>query len=112
MQEKNVLFYTARCKSDCFNVEILICGDYAVAAPFKMPSNTNRQREAQFSPGSGVFFPADHTGMEGVEFCFAHGAFQADQEPVVKVGHVIDAVFINHEGAEQPAKLKELHEIG
>ena len=40
MQEKNVLFYTARCKSDCFNVEILICGDYAVAAPFKMPSNS------------------------------------------------------------------------
>ena len=36
---KNVLFYTARCKSDCFNVEILICGDYAVAVPFKMPSN-------------------------------------------------------------------------
>ncbi len=39
MQEKSVLFYTARCKSYCFNVEILICGDYAVAAPFKMPSN-------------------------------------------------------------------------
>lgn len=29
------------CKSYCFNVEILICGDYAVAVPFKMPSNTN-----------------------------------------------------------------------
>ena len=41
MQEKNVPFYTARCKSYCFNVEILICGDYAVAAPFKMPSNRN-----------------------------------------------------------------------
>ena len=27
------------CKSYCFNVEILICGDYAVAAPSKMPSN-------------------------------------------------------------------------
>mgnify|MGYP002509887276 CR=1 FL=1 len=41
MQEKNVLFYTARCKSYCSNVAILICGDYAVAAPFKMPSNKN-----------------------------------------------------------------------
>lgn len=36
---RNVLFYTTRCKSYCFNVEILICGDYAVAVPFKMPSN-------------------------------------------------------------------------
>ena len=45
----------------------------------------NRQREAQFSPGSGVFLPANHTGVEEVEFRFAHGAFQADQEPVVKV---------------------------
>ena len=25
---------------------------------------------------------------------------------------VVDAVFVNHEGAEQPVKLKELHEVG
>lgn len=40
MQEKSVLFFTARCMSYDFNTEILICGDCAVAAPFKMPFNT------------------------------------------------------------------------
>ena len=32
----------------------------------------NRQWEAQFSPGSGVFFPAAHTGMKEMKFCFAN----------------------------------------
>lgn len=39
MQEKSVPFFTARCMNCCFYREILICGDCAVAAPFKMPSN-------------------------------------------------------------------------
>ena len=39
VQEKSVPFFAARCMSYCFYREILICGDCAVAAPFKMPSN-------------------------------------------------------------------------
>ena len=39
MQEKSVPFFTARCMSYCFYGEIFICGDCAVATPFKMPSN-------------------------------------------------------------------------
>ncbi len=35
----------------------------------------NRQREAQFSLGGGVFLPAGHTGMKEMKFRFAHGAF-------------------------------------
>ena len=41
VQEKSVPFFAARCMSYCFYREILICGDCAVAAPFKMPSNTS-----------------------------------------------------------------------
>lgn len=41
MQEKSVPFFTARCMSYCFYGEIFICGDCAVATPFKMPSNIN-----------------------------------------------------------------------
>ena len=40
MQEKSVPFFTARCMSYCFYGEIFICGDCAVATPFKMPSNS------------------------------------------------------------------------
>ena len=39
VQEKSVPFFTARCMSYCFYREIFICGDCAVATPFKMPSN-------------------------------------------------------------------------
>lgn len=37
---KSVPFFTARCMSYCFYREIFICGDCAVATPFKMPSNS------------------------------------------------------------------------
>ena len=50
--------------------------------------------------------------MKEMEFCFTHGTFQADQKPVVKIGHIVDTVLIDHKGAEQPTKLKEFHEIG
>ena len=36
---KSVLFFAARCMSYRFYMEILICGDRAVASPFKMPFN-------------------------------------------------------------------------
>ena len=71
-----------------------------------------REGKTQFPPGSGIFLAADHAGVEEVEFRFTHGAFQADKEPVVKISHVIDAVFVNDEGAEQAAQLKKLHEVG
>lgn len=65
----------------------------------------------QFSPGSGIFLASDHTGMEEVEFGFTHGSFQTDQEPVVKIRHVINAVFVNDKGTKQAAQLKELHKV-
>ena len=48
-QEKSVLFFAARCKSYCFHVEILICGDCAVASPFKMLSNKMAKRMPAFT---------------------------------------------------------------
>ncbi len=45
VQEKSVPFFAARCMSYCFYREILICGDCAVAAPFKMPSNIQTAAE-------------------------------------------------------------------
>lgn len=68
--------------------------------------------ESAVHPGSGIFLTADHTGVKKVEFCFSHGTFQADEETVIKVGHVVDTVFVDHEGAEQAAQLKELHKVG
>ena len=47
-----------------------------------------------------------------MKFRFPHGAFQSNKETVIKIGHIVDTVFIDHKSAEQPAKLKELHEVG
>ena len=63
---------------------------------------TDRERKAQFTPGSGIFLAADHTGVEEMEFRFPHGSFQAYKETVIKIGHVVDTVFIDYESAEQP----------
>ena len=73
---------------------------------------TDRERKTQFTPGSGIFLAADHTGVEEMKFRFPHGAFQSNKETVIKIGHIVDTVFIDHKSAEQPAKLKELHEVG
>ena len=73
---------------------------------------TDRERKTQFTPGSGIFLAADHTGAEEMKFRFPHGAFQSNKETVIKIGHIVDTVFIDHKGAEQPTKLKELHEVG
>ena len=50
--------------------------------------------------------------MKEMKFRFAHGTFQADQKPVIKIGHIVDTVLVDHKGAEQSTKLKELHEVG
>lgn len=60
-----------------------------------------RERGTQFSFGSGIFLAADHTGMEEMEFRFAHGSLEANEEPVIKIRHVIDAVFIDDEASGQ-----------
>ncbi len=69
------------------------------------------EREAQFSSGSSVFLAADHPGMQEVQFGLAHGPFQADKKTVIKIRHVVDAIFVDHKGVKQAAQLKELHQV-
>jgi hypothetical protein len=40
-----------------------------------------------------------------MELCFGEGALEAQQEPVVEVPRVIEAVFIADQGAGHPAEL-------
>lgn len=62
MQEKSVPFFTARCMSYCFYREIFICGDCAVATPFKMPSN--RVAGDALRPAQAAFVCMDMPGKE------------------------------------------------
>lgn len=65
MQEKSVPFFTARCMSYCFYGEIFICGDCAVATPFKMPSNS-RWRSPRCFPASG-WYPSPYRPGQRIE---------------------------------------------
>ena len=49
--------------------------------------------------------------MKEVEFRFTHGSFQTNEEPVIKIGHVIDTVFINDQGSKKAAQLQKFHKI-
>ena len=67
-QEKSVQFFNARCKGYHFYMEILICSDCAVAAPFKMPSNTFPCKIAPkgiiAADGSGINIPTTKETLE------------------------------------------------
>jgi hypothetical protein len=40
-----------------------------------------------------------------MELCFREGAFKAQQQPVVEVPRVVEAVFVADQGAGQAAQL-------
>ena len=55
----------------------------------------DRQRETQLaSLGRGPLGSLEPPGQE-VQLGFGHGALQAEQEPVVEVGQVVDAVGVD-----------------
>jgi len=53
-------------------------------------------------------------GAEDVECGFGPGAFEPEDEPIVKVGRIIEAVLVQHEGAgqrterEQPVPVRRI----
>lgn len=53
-----------------------------------------------------------HAGFENMQLGFAHCAFQAEQEPIVELGRIVDAVFVANEGCGQCAQLDEAVPIG
>jgi len=56
--------------------------------------------------------PALQPSPQHVQFCFAHGPLQAQQEAIVEVRWVIDAVFIKNERVGERADLQQAVPIG
>src|SRR2546427_3588635 len=58
---------------------------------------TDRGPHLEFAAPSFVEHPASHPRFEEMKFCFRHGPFQTEQEPIVKVCRVVDAILVENE---------------
>ena len=53
----------------------------------------------QFTAARFVQQAATHAGLHHMQFGFAHGAFEPEQKPVVKMGRIIESIFVEDQGA-------------
>ena len=65
----------------------------------------HRKREVQVSPRRGGTLGSLEASGQDVQLRLRHLALQAQQEPVVEVGQVVDAVGIDHQCLGQAGKL-------
>ena len=47
-----------------------------------------------------------------MKFRFRHGPFQSEQEPVIKVGRVIDSILVENKRARQRTQLDQTVPVG
>ena len=70
------------------------------------------QRHDELAAAGLGQLPAAQPGPDEMEFCLREGAFKSQEEPVVEVPRVIQAVFVADESAGHPAQLEQLMPVG
>ena len=65
----------------------------------------DRQRHAQLAAAGLGQLPAEQAGPDEVQLGLAHGALQAEQQPVVEVGRVIEPVLVADQGVADMAQI-------
>ena len=68
----------------------------------------DRRQAVELAPPRLVPLAAIHAILEDMKLRLAHDAGQAEQEPVVVVGRVVEAIGVGQERAESRAQLQEL----
>ena len=68
----------------------------------------DRRVDDQLAAAGLVEFAADQAAADRMQLQFRDLALQAEHEPVVGVGRVVDAVLVGQQGAEEAADLQEL----
>jgi hypothetical protein len=63
-------------------------------APGGVVDQPDRQEHAQFAAAGLGQLPADETGPDEMQLGLAHRALEPEQQPVVEVGRVIQAVLV------------------
>ena len=72
----------------------------------------DRQRGDQLAAAGLGHDPAAQPGPDEMQFCFRHLPFHAQQQPVVEVTGVIEAVFVADQRAGHAAQLQQLVPVG
>ena len=72
----------------------------------------DRQRHDQLAAAGLGQLPAAQPGLDEMELSLAELAFHTEQEPVVKVARVVEAVFVADQRAGHPAQFQELVPVG
>ena len=72
----------------------------------------DRQRHDQLAAAGLGQLPAAQPGPDEMELSLAELAFHAEQEPVVEVARVVEAVFVADQRAGHPAQFQELVPVG
>ena len=72
----------------------------------------DRQGHLQFTAANLGQLAAAQPGADEVQFGFTHGAFQPEQQPVVELARVIQAVLVADQGAGQRADLQQPVPVG
>ena len=81
--------------------------------PFVLVINQpNRQEHLQFTALGFAVETADQTRLEHVQLRFTHRALESEQQPVVEVGRIIEAVFIEDQRVGERANLQQMMPIG
>ena len=67
----------------------------------------DRHGEEEFAPARLLLHRFDRALPKDRELHLAHRAFHAEQEPIIGRGHVVDAVLVDDQRADQAAELQE-----
>src|SRR6266545_679876 len=90
----------------------LLVGVEADLAGGLAPHQPDRQRATQFPSGGLAADPALQAGAEGVQLGLAHGALEAQHQPVVERAGVIQPVAVADQGVGQGAQVQQPIPVG
>ena len=74
--------------------------------PIGRPDVADRRTHEDFTAGDLVEQPLPHPAAEEVQLGLGHDPREPEQEPVVVVGRVVDAILVGEQGAKQGAELQ------
>src|SRR2546422_824781 len=78
--------------------------DFAVGGP----SETDWQSELEFPAASFLANRLQRSLPLQVQLELAHRSFEPQQEPIVEDARIVDAIWIDHDGAHQAAEFDEM----
>ena len=77
-----------------------------------MVDQANRQRQLKLAAACLVDDAALQARLEDMQFGLTYGAFKAEQQPVIEVTRVVDAVFIENQGLRQRRQFQQAVPVG